>query len=42
MREGLRLVVTLAFLAWAYSLIAVLQLPNASSPDEDPYVGRAR
>jgi hypothetical protein len=42
MREGLQLVVTLLVLAWAYSVIAVVQLPNASEHDPDPYVGPVR
>jgi hypothetical protein len=42
MRQGLRLVVTIALLAWGYAMIAIIQLPNTSSLDEDPYLGRAR
>jgi hypothetical protein len=41
MREARRLVVTLLLLACGYSMVAVLQLPNASSFDTDPDVGRS-
>lgn len=42
MRDALQLIVTLVILAWAYALIAVIQLPNASQFDPDPYVGRVQ
>jgi hypothetical protein len=40
MKPALRIAATLALLAWAYALMAVIQLPNDSRFDADVLTAR--